>query len=267
LPESLRKRPKKVFPHKKFWVPFGIALTVGLLRVFFFGGSSEERFIPGPEYFAQGVMWQSYDLEWIELDGKIALDMGITGARWNGPQPGTQLDSGLLIGLCGSVLTKLPPKLEMTVNRQDIYRLGFRFITQDTEEFGETFPVAVINGGCKIAKGQFYFEWSYPGVLTGWRPSQFGFPNENSSSELVIEFQRRNVDAVVIEEFDASAACHALSTDPPYRMKQELSEASSLQIIARRGFSTSGFLGGKSLAWNFSIVGGTCISNTGERKA
>ncbi|MFA3915486.1 hypothetical protein [Ruegeria hyattellae] len=210
----------------------------------------------GPQYVASDIKLQSYDPSWTQFLGESALDMKMVILPPRGGERETyNIDGSMLRALCGAVLRRLPAPPD-GVSRDDIYRVGFRFIGAENGELTDKHPVPVESGTCRTTDGQMIFHWAYPGQLAGWAPVNYEQPEER---EITVNFGRRGETKTPYDLVDLELACEALFTDTSDQLRELLKQADKVNIRIVKGLAGAiGWVGLYNLQ-QFQIVNDTCI--------
>jgi hypothetical protein len=209
-------------------------------------------------YLVRGGTFLAFDPEWRSLDGMMALGLSLTLDRNRPPPQSHYLDGDLLVALCGAVLSDLPRPREGAIAREGTYRLDLRFMRPNGDGFSDPLPIEVVGGACVVDRSAQMLFWSYPGALAGWQPVEMGTNDAEGSEVLVVWFQRVRDEAVPMSEFDAVAACRALTLDPPPSIADALKAHGRWRIVARNGLVTPPKKFGAYRATEFTIIDGKC---------
>lgn len=239
-------------------VIFSISI-IGLVAYWAFG-SSRSDWKPGPRFHASGSEWQSLDLEWSELDGKRAADMIVVPVRASVGDGRHEVDLDLLVSLCSGFVWRAQLEDGTPVQRRDFYRVGLRFLLNDSGEMSEPLPVAVVDGACTAMVHEDKIYWNYPGKLVGWSPVGLEKSRKGDPPEFIVTFYRLGDGAGDLDDFDPILACNSLFADTPPDFAAAIDEPTTLRLGARveTGSSLLSFHLGRT--WDLVVSGRTCIA-------
>ncbi len=249
-----RPPPRRKIPFKQILIGTCLVVLIGLAKTYFLDTKSLGQ--EGPKYTSGEFVWQSFNPTWSKLFEEHALDMTVVVERIRSSnEPTNTIDGALLRALCGSVLTKLPNPPQ-SVSRNDIYRLGFRFIRAEDSALTDKFPLPVQDGSCLAHKDQMIFDWGYPGQLSGWSPVRYEQPKNEA---FTITFGRRGKTRVAYDQVDLKVACEALFLDSSDSMRQALDLAPKINIRIVNGVAGGLGWAGYYRLQRFQVVNGTCL--------
>lgn len=241
--------PKLPFLHV---IPFALVVIAAVL------GNSPAKGEAGPKFIAGKTHWQSLDLDWIELDGKQAVNMTVAATRLQDGASRYTINEDLLMAICGGFLSGSSANFTERQHRKNIYRIGIQFLLNDLEEKSRMYPVAVIDGACSIMFQKKQVFWNYPNKLLGWSPIDFTEEKNETRAGLTMIFQKVGQGPVGLNEFDPLLACNALFTDMPPNLAPVLQDLQDINIRA------SSKVGGTLInarffkTWEMLVDGSSC---------